>query len=178
MAMLIADLFHSSTVRAELVGYDNFWGPIALHRFSQEFQGRSLVPGLRDVSFEDLAFMVDRAPEVVRLASNLHEHFVQVPAPLRHLAHSLGSPFPDRSRKMGPEPLDPEPHTFMTNINATLMEQVLDVPQRQRKSNIHHDRKLDDLGRCLEVAKGILSHFPRLSPGFGLFNPDCSDNAG
>nr|WP_321361558.1 hypothetical protein [uncultured Hyphomonas sp.] len=40
----------------------------------------------------------------------------------------------------------------MTNINAPLVEQVFDITQRQRKADLHHDRKLDDFGRCLEVA--------------------------
>ena len=35
------------------------------------------------------------------------------------------------------------------------MEQILHVPQRQRKPDIHHHRQADDLGRCLEIAERI-----------------------
>ena len=35
------------------------------------------------------------------------------------------------------------------------MEQVLDLPQRLRKPDIHHDSKADDLGRSLEITEWI-----------------------
>ncbi len=31
------------------------------------------------------------------------------------------------------------------------MKQVLNVPERERVANVHHDREADDLGRGLEV---------------------------
>ena len=39
----------------------------------------------------------------------------------------------------------------MLDIDAALVEQILDVPQRARKADVHHHRKADDLGRSLEI---------------------------
>lgn len=50
----------------------------------------------------------------------------------------------------------------MAQINATLMEQALDVSKRQRKPDVHHHRQSNDFGRRFEIAKGVL-HLPRLS---------------
>jgi hypothetical protein len=47
----------------------------------------------------------------------------------------------------------PEPDRLMRDIDAALMQQVLDVPQRQRVTDIHHHRQADDLGRRLETTQ-------------------------
>jgi len=63
----------------------------------------------------------------------------------------------------------------MTDIDAPLMKQIFNLPQRQRKTDIHHHGKADNLRRCLEVTKGI-GHGRRLLVGdFGL-NPFSSDS--
>ena len=36
------------------------------------------------------------------------------------------------------------------DVNATLGQQVLDLPHRQRELNIHHHSEPDDLGRTVE----------------------------
>lgn len=62
---------------------------VSLHRFSEEFQRRRLVPLFCDVRFQNLPFVVDNAPKLVRLPADLHEDLVEVPAPLLDPAHSL-----------------------------------------------------------------------------------------
>lgn len=47
----------------------------------------------------------------------------------------------------------------MANVDDLLVKQVLDGAQRKWKSNIHHDRELDDLGPGFEVAERVLGHF-------------------
>jgi hypothetical protein len=39
----------------------------------------------------------------------------------------------------------------MRDIDAAFMQQILDVPKRQRLTDIHHHREADDLGRGLEI---------------------------
>jgi hypothetical protein len=39
----------------------------------------------------------------------------------------------------------------MRDIEAALMEQILDIPQRQRVAEIHHNSQADDFRRRLEV---------------------------
>ena len=62
-------------------------------------------------------------------------------------------------RKESAEPIDPEADTFVTDINAALMEKVFDIPKRERKPDIHEYGKLNDLGRCFKVAEGVLIIF-------------------
>jgi len=52
----------------------------------------------------------------------------------------------DVSREQGPKPVAPQPDRFVAQVNATLEEQVLDVPQRQRKPHVHQDHEPDHLG--------------------------------
>jgi hypothetical protein len=49
----------------------------------------------------------------------------------------------------------------MSDVDASLMEQVLDVSQRKRETDVHHHREADDLGRSLEIFKWI-THRARL----------------
>ena len=57
----------------------------------------------------------------------LHENLVEVPLPLCHLAHIVGSPLADLASKVSSKPINPESYTFMANICAALMEQVLNI---------------------------------------------------
>lgn len=52
-----------------------------LHRFLQEFQRGLLVSGLRHDAIKDLTLVISRAPQLVHLAVDLHEHLVEVPSP-------------------------------------------------------------------------------------------------
>jgi len=55
------------------------------------------------------------------------------------------------------------PDGFMADIDAALVQQVLDVAQRQRETHVHHDRQADDLGAGSEIAKrGGLAHPAKL----------------
>ena len=64
---------------------------------------------------------------------------------------------PDLVRKVGAETIDPEADAFVANIDPTFVKQVFHISQRQRKSDVHHHTKLDDLGRGLEVAERVLA---------------------
>jgi hypothetical protein len=119
---------------------------IPLHGFSHKFQCGSLVPSFRDEGLQNLTFVIDRSPQVVSLPTDLHEHLVQVPLPLRRLSHSFRSTFPDLVREVSTEAVHPMPDRFVADIDSALVKQVFDIAQRQRKSDVHHHRKLDDLG--------------------------------
>jgi hypothetical protein len=41
--------------------------------------------------------------------------------------------------------IPPEPNRFMADVDAALMQEILDIPKRKRKSNAHHHRQADDL---------------------------------
>ena len=110
-----------------------------------------------------MAFVIDGAPEVMPLAVDLHKNLVQMPAPTAR-PHPLDTPLPDLRREHRAEPVPPEPLRLVADIDAPFVQEVLDIAQRQRKANIHHDCQADDLRRRLEVAKrGALRHCRRLT---------------
>ena len=88
----VAQLVHCRTVGSQTVGGDLLGRTVALKRLLHEGQSGFLVAGPGDVTLEDLAFLIDRAPQVDHLAIQLHVHLVKVPAPLAetlHPAHPL-----------------------------------------------------------------------------------------
>ena len=83
----IAQLGHRSTVRAQAIGGDFLRRTVALQRLLHEGEGGGLVALLGDEALEDLAFLVDCAPQLDHLPIQLHVHFVEVPAPVPEAAH-------------------------------------------------------------------------------------------
>ena len=55
------------------------------------------------------------------------------------------------------------PDTLMADVNSTLVKEVFDVAKGQRKTNVHHDRELDNLGRRFEVPEWIAGHLVKLA---------------
>jgi hypothetical protein len=51
----------------------------------------------------------------------------------------------------------------VADLDASLMHETLDIPQRQRETDVEHHRQSDDLGAALEVPEGVaLGHLARL----------------
>ncbi len=42
----------------------------------------------------------------------------------------------------------------MTHVDASLVQQVLNTPKRERETDVQHHRQADDLGAGLEVLEG------------------------
>ena len=72
--------------------------------------------------------MIYRAPEVVPLAIDLHEDLAEVPPPAARF-HPLDPPFADLRGKHGPEHVPPVTDSFVADIDAALVQQILDIPQ-------------------------------------------------
>ena len=49
----------------------------------------------------------------------------------------------------------------MADVDAALVQQILDIPEREREPNIHHYRQADDLGARLELTKRAWCVHPR-----------------
>jgi hypothetical protein len=124
-----------------------------LHGFPQEFQRGLLVPRLRDEAFQHLPLVVDGSPEVVPLAVDLHENLVKMPPPVARL-HALDAALADLGGEDRAEAVPPEPDRLVADLDAALVQQILDVPERERETDVHHHRQADDLGRRLEVLEG------------------------
>ena len=129
-------------------------GPaMALQGLLQKRQSSGFIPLFRDVALYNFTFMVDGAPKVMLLPVDLHEHLIEVPAPVTDPAHRL-HPLPsDIGRKHWSEPVPPKPHGLVADVDPTLEKQVFDISQRQGKPHIHHHDQADDLGRRVEIAE-------------------------
>src|SRR5208283_396956 len=162
-------------IGAKPVGDDLPRLAVFLHDPLQKLQRRSLVPLRRDHRLQDLAFMVDSAPEIAELAVDLHEDFIQMPAPLRIAAHMRHLPLADLGGEHWAKPVPPKPDGLMADVDPALGQQILDVAQRQWVSHVHHHDQTDDLWRTVEISKRV-AHCaylprPRHPRAFGLTLP-------
>jgi hypothetical protein len=105
------------------------WPTVPLHRASQKLQCSLAIPAFRGKDLERLTFMINGPPEIVRLTIDRHEHLVQMPAPLR-ITPVLDTPLLNLGSKNRTEPVPPEPHRLMADIDATLEKQIFDLAQR------------------------------------------------
>ena len=160
LAAGITDHVHCRPVGAQPVGHDDIGIAISLHRSAQESQRCLAIPAPSDIGLEHFTLVIDGAPEVVKLAVDFDENLVEMPGPIR-VVLTLNSPFPDLSSEHRPEPVPPEADRLVRDIDAPFVEQVLDVPKRERKPDVHHHRQADDLGRSLEIFERI-THRQRL----------------
>jgi hypothetical protein len=115
---------------------------MALQSFLHETQRGSLVPGFRNLALQHLALVIDRSPQIHHLSVDPHVHLVEVPLPVPKSAHSADPLTTDFSNEKGPEAVPPLPHGIMADIDAAIEQEILDVPQAQRKLDIHQNNQL------------------------------------
>ena len=122
--------------------------------------------------------MIYGPPKIVSLAIDPHEHFVQVPLQLGISAALVDTLFTDLSGKYWTKSIPPEADRFMADIDAALVEKVLNISKRKWIPNIHHYRQADDLGARFEIAKWrVFCHPVRLRDRAAHLNLICSDSA-
>jgi hypothetical protein len=129
LATGVADLFHRSGIRAKPVGDDLLRSAICLHDAPEKLQRRSFVPRCSDHRLQDLAFVIDGAPEIAELAVDLHEDLVQLPPPLRIAAHMRHASLADLGGEHWAKPVPPEPDGLVADVDPALGQQILDVAQ-------------------------------------------------
>src|SRR5271157_1757586 len=125
-----ADLFHRRGIRAKPVCDDGPRSAICLHHALEKLQRRSLVPLRSDDRFQHLAFMIDGAPEIAKLAVDLHERLIQMPTPLRIPAHVRYPLLSELGSKHRAKPVPPKPDRLMADVDPALGQEILDVAQR------------------------------------------------
>ena len=92
-----------------------------------------------------------------------------MPPPLPEIPHPVNPLTTDVRRQQRPKAVPPQPHRLVANVDTALKQQVLDVAQRQRKSDVRHHHEPEHLRRGVEVPErtGWLSgagHAPALPP--------------
>jgi hypothetical protein len=92
-----------------------------------------------------------------------HKDFVEMPLPLRMFAQTSRSFRPDLVCEYRTKPVDPEADTLMTDVYPALMEQVFDVAERERETDIHHHGQLDYFAGCFEIPERVAGHAQTLA---------------
>src|ERR1700755_1801901 len=106
--------------------------------------------------------MVDCAPQITELAVDLHEHLIQMPAPLRIAARVRAPLLSDLGGEHRTKPVPPKTDCLVADVDPALGRQILDVAKRQRVSHVHHYDQTDDLRGAVEISERI-AHPPRLT---------------
>ena len=136
----IAQLAPGHGIASESIRQDFRRWSMPLQRLRHEGKSRAFVPFPGDAAFQDLALVIDGAPEIDPLSVHLDVHLIQVPSSVPSAAYG-----------------------FIADVDTPLQEQVFDVARRQWVSDIWHDRQTDDLGRRFEIAEGVVWSAARLS---------------
>ena len=84
--------------------------------------------------------------------------------------------FPDLRGKQRTKAVPPIPHGLIADLDATLEQEVFDLSQRQRVSDIQHHREADHFGRTVEITERIVHH-RRLRDLTSQLKTIYSDNA-
>src|SRR5271167_3958916 len=127
-------------VRAQFVGHQHIGREaLFLEQLAHQFHGCSLVAPSLHQEIEDLAFIVDRAPEPEPPARNRHGHLVEMP-PLRWPRASTAKFASEQQSELQ----DPSPHCFVRDIQSTLSEQIFDVAITEGETNIEPNCVSDD----------------------------------
>ena len=149
MARRQSDLGPRRAVRAKPVGHQNIGcEALFLEQLTHQFHGCSLVAPSLHKQVENLAFVVNRAPQPKLPARNHHGHLVEMP--LRRWPRASTAKF---SSEQWPEFQDPPLHRFVGHIEPTLSEQIFDVAIAERETHIEPDGVPDDRGRKLVAGK-------------------------
>jgi hypothetical protein len=90
--------------------------PCRFKAFLRNFKAADFIAFLRDEGFEDLAPVINRAPQVVTLAVDPAEHLVEVPAPVTKPQHARDTFPSDISCKQRPKPVPPQPYRLVANV--------------------------------------------------------------
>ena len=151
---------------------------VPFHRFTKEFQCGLAIAALGDIAFQHLSLVIYGAPQVVGFTVDLYEHLVQMPLPIRMSTKVLNPFSSDLGGEHRAEPVPPEPHRFVADIDATFMQQILDIAKGKWKPDIHHNRQADDLGAGLEIPKrGAFCHPVTLVGRLARLKPVSSDRS-
>src|SRR5207248_4347880 len=115
---------------------------------------------------ENLALVIDGAPQVHPFAGDANHHLIEVPP----VARSWAAPSKPAGEP-GPELQNPPPHRFIGNLQASLGQKLLDVAVAQGEPEIKPDRVLDDRRREAVSAVGGLIHPETYPCGATRSNP-------
>jgi hypothetical protein len=122
LTFLVSNHFHRGAIRREAVGHNHFRIAISPHRFLQKRKRSLAIPPVGNEALQNFALVINCAPEIVLRAINLHKNLIQMPSPLRTLAHALRSFLPNFRCEHWPKPVPPKTDALMADVDSTLVE--------------------------------------------------------
>src|SRR6202049_3662608 len=138
-----AEVAQRGAVRAQLVGGHPLGREAVFsQQLAHELDGRAAVSPTLKQHVEDLAFVVDRTPEIHPLAGDPDYHFVQVPAIARP---RTAQPQPSSNHRA--EFQHPATDALVGEVESTLCEQFLDIAIAQGEAQIEPNRMLNHTRR-------------------------------
>ena len=112
-------------ITSQLVGDEPQWlFSLTLQESLKESLCRKPVPTRLHQDVNDVAVLIDGTPEVLQLAVDSDEHFVQIPRIAEPTLASFESP-----GILGAEFDRPLSDRFVRHDHSTLCEQILDIPE-------------------------------------------------
>ena len=106
-----------------------------LKQLAHQSQCGPRVSSLLPQHVEDFTFVIDSAPKIHSCPANADNHFIEMPT--RRWVRSCAA---KRPREASAKREHPAADRFVTDFDATLSEQILDIPEAHRKAEIEPDR--------------------------------------
>src|SRR5271170_3827769 len=119
----------------------------------------------RDHRFQNLAFVIDRSPEIAELAVDLHKDLIQMPPPLGEAAQMRNPLLSDLCREHRAKSVPPKSDSLMADVDPALGQQILNVAQRQWVSHVHHHDQTDHFRRAVEISERVVHGLTLAWPG-------------
>lgn len=153
------------TVAAQLVGHQSVWlAALPPHKHSQKTLRRTLVASRLDENVDNVAVLIDGAPEILLPAADPYEDLVQVPRISEPRLATFRSGSVSR-----PELQAPTANGFIRDLDATLGQQIFDITGSSEKTGGRADRVANELRRepMSSIRLGWAAH-PRSLPQASL----------
>ena len=82
--------------------------------------------------------MINKPSQIMLLTDDLHKHLVEAPSRLGVDPRVIDPPSDNFSSEHRSEPIPPEPHGLVADVDAMFCHLVLDVPVKQRELDVHY----------------------------------------
>ena len=131
------------TVAAQLVGHEpHGFLSLTVQQSAEESPRCPRVPTGLYEDVDQITVLIHRAPEILALTVDRHEDFVQEPRIAESTLSSLQPP-----GVVGAELPAPLPNRLVRHDDASLRQQILDIPEAQAVSVVEPDGMADDVRR-------------------------------
>ncbi len=150
-------------VAAELIGHETHWFlSLTLQELSKESPRRTPVPTRLDEKVNQVPVLIHRAPQILPLAVDRDEHFVQEPRIAESTLSALQPP-----GVVGAELPAPLPNGFVRHEDTSFGQQILDISETQAVSVVQPHGVTDDVrGKAMpKVAGSTCAHHGILPRG-------------